>query len=208
MTVNVTERDKKLLAGLAVFCAAVLFFLYVFLPLYTANAAIRQQIRENEERVSQMQQKEAGLPALRAQNEAQKKALAKAQQELYPMMKSQEIDRLLTGKTLRCGLSARKLQITMPKEAANVIGYERVNDSGSNPDKLDGLWIAQVSLEVTGTMEKMDRLIDELALDTSGVVIRRLAWGRSRRQTDAGTGRTEAYDILSLQLDVLMSRKE
>lgn len=208
MTVKMTERDKKLLIGLGVFCVLALFVTLVFMPLYTANASMKEQIRQNEERVEQMKKKEAALPEARKDNAELKKQLATAQQDLYAMLKSQEIDKLLAQKTLRNGLSARKLQISMPEEPANVKGYARENDNGSNPDGEDGIWIAEVNLEVTGSMDEMDRLIDELALETPGVAITGLTWSSDRRQADAETGRTEVFDILGLKLEVLMSRKE
>lgn len=207
MTTSMTARDKKLLAGLGVFCVAALFVVLVFMPLYTANQEMEAQIEENEIRIAQMQEKEAGLMAMRSENEARQEALEQAQQDLYPMLRSQEIDRLLTERTRANGLSARKLQITMPEESASVTGYRRTNDDGSNPDKKDGVWIARVSLEVTGTMDAMDRLIDDIALNLPGVRISGISWSSDRRQVDSQTGLTEQYHILSLQLDVLMGRK-
>lgn len=207
MTTKMTERDKKLLAGLGAFCVAALFVMLVFMPLYTANQMMKEQIEENEMRIAQMEEKEAGLLAVREENVARQEALEQAQQDLYPMLKSQEIDRLLTERTAANGLSARKLQITMPEEAASVTGYGRENDDGSNPDKKDGVWIAKVSLEVTGTMTSMDHFIDNLARDLPGVRITGISWSSDRRQVDTRTGLTEQYNIMSLQLDVLMGRK-
>lgn len=207
MTTRMTERDKKLLAGLGVFCVAALFVVLVFMPLYMANEDMQEQIEENEIRIMEMQQKEAELSAVRSENETLQSELLLVQQDLYPMLRSQDIDRLLTERTAANGLSARKLQITMPEESENVIGYGRSNDDGSNPDKRDGVWIAKVSLEVGGSVAAMDRLIDELSLDMPGVRVTSIKWSSDRRQVDPQTGLTEQYDILSLQLDVLMSRK-
>lgn len=208
MTSKMTERDKKLLAGLGVFCLLALFWMMVFLPLHMANASMKDQIEDNEFKIAQIEEKELELPAVVTENEAHREELARVQQDLYPRLKSQEIDRLLTEKTMLHGLSARKLQITMPEEAASVTGYGRENDDGSNPDKKDGVWIARVSMETTGTMEAMDSLIDDIALNSPGVRITDINWSSDRRTADEQTGRTERYDILSLGLEVLMSGKD
>lgn len=208
MTMTMTERDKKLLAGLGVFCVVAVLTVMVILPLYSANKMMKDQIAANEDQIALMQQKEAELPLLRMENERRREALLDEQKELFPLLKTQDIDRLLTEKVMLHGLSARKLQISMPEEAANVSGYGRTADDGSNPDKKDGVWIASVSLETAGTMAAMDSLIDDLSLETPGVRITGLNWSSARRQVDAQTGLTEQYDILSLQLEVEMSRKE
>ncbi len=208
MTTKMTERDKKLLAGLGVFCVLALYVFMVFLPLHTANASMKDQIEANEIRIAEIEEKELALPAVFSENEARREQLGQLQEDLYPLLKSQEIDKLLTEKTMDHGLSARKLQITMPEEASNVIGYGRSKDDGSNPDKKDGVWIAAVSMEFAGSMQAMDSLIDDIALNMPGVRITNISWSSDRRTTDELTGMTEKYDILSLQLEVLMSRKD
>lgn len=208
MTTKMTERDKKLLAGLGIFCVAAILIALVILPLYSANKMMKEQIISNEEQIARMEQKQAELPALRMGNEERKEELLKVQESLYPMLKTQDIDRMLTEKVMLHGMSARKLQITMPVEAANVTGFGRSADDGSNPDKKDGVWIASVSMEASGSMTAMDSLIDDLSLGTPGVRITGLNWSSARRQVDTQTGLTEQYDILSLQLEVEMSRKE
>lgn len=208
MTTKMTERDKKLLVGLGIFCVLALYAVLVFLPLYTANGTMKEQIEANEKRIQEIEQKELALPTVLSENEQRRELLAGIQRDLYPRLKSQEIDRLLTEKAMAHGLSARKLQITMPEESANVIGYGRANDDGSNPDKKDGVWIAQVTMETSGSMQAMDGLIDDLAEETPGVRIQSISWSSDRRTVDETTGMTEKYDILSLQLEVLMSGKD
>lgn len=208
MTMKMTERDKKLLAGLGVFCVAAILTLLVILPMHKANAAMKEQIAANEEQIALVRQKEAELPLMRAGNEDRREMLLDAQRELYPLLKTQDVDRLMTEKAMLHGLSVRKLQIAMPQEAANVSGYGKKTDAGSNPDKKDGVWIASVSLDVDGPTAAMDRLIDDIALHTPGVRITGLNWSSARRQVNAQSGLTEQYDLLSLRLEVAMSRKE
>lgn len=208
MTLEMTERDKKLLAGLGFFCVVAIVVVLVILPLYMANGIMKEQIENNRIQIADMEQKEAELPMMRARNKEDRAVLEEAQAEMYPILKSQDIDRLLTEKVMSHGLSARKLQITMPQESANVAGYLADEGEGSNPDGEDGVWIATVSLETSGSMAAMDALIDDLALETPGVRITELRWSSARREVNQQTGLTERYDLLNLQLDVVMSRKD
>lgn len=203
-----TERDKKLLSGLGFFVVVAIFAVFLILPLRSENKRMKEEIEANREEIALMKEKEGQLPSISREHEERLGQMALLQEEVYPMLKSQEIDRLLMEKVSASGLSARKLQITMPEEAANVAGYGRSADDGSNPDGKDGIWLAQVVMEVTGSMESMDRLIDNLSLDTPGVRIAGLIWSSSGRTADALTGMPQQYDILNLQLEIVMSRKE
>ncbi len=203
MTTSITERDKKLLAGLSLFCAMLLFVMLVIRPLGSANAAMGEQIEENKERIRQVEQKDMQFPELQAENLKLKSELNQVQIKLYPILKSQEIDRLLTDKVISYGLSARRLQIVMPDEAANVTRYKQGDDDGSNPDFQDGVWIAHVGMDVSGSIASIDRLIDELSAGMQGVCVTGISWSRDRY---SGEG-MDSYD-LSLQLQILMSRRE
>lgn len=200
MTTKMTERDKKLLAILGFFLVIALFFVIVIKPLHVANTDMKYQINDNKIQIAEMQRKEAELIMARTDNLKHKEEFLQAQQDLYPILKSQEIDRLLTEKVVGHNLSAKRLQIDMPKESANVIGYGRTADDGSNPDKADGVWIARVGLEVAGSIGDMDALVDDLAQDMMGIQVESLRW-ESRDQGGV------QQDTLSLQLKVLMSRQ-
>ena len=204
MTTKLTDRDKKLLSMLGFFIVAALILLLAVFPLYSANAAMKTQIRDNTERIAQMQQKEMDLAAVQTANRQKKEELAQIQENMFPRMKSQDIDRLLTEKVVANHLSTRKLQILMPEEAANVAAYGKTEDDGSNPDKADGVWLAEVNLELSGDLPNMDVLIDEFT-NTPGIRITNLDFS-SKESTENGTAvRT---DLLSMKLQIIMSGKE
>ncbi|MDD3253178.1 MAG: type II secretion system protein GspM [Lachnospiraceae bacterium] len=207
MTTKMTERDKKLLAGLGFVCVVGLLVFLVILPLLRSNADMQAQLDTFREQVAVMKEKEAQLPAVKSTNEKQKAELATYQDELYPMMKSQEIDRLLTDQVAAYGLTARRLQITMPEEAANVTGYGRTQDDGSNPDGRDGIWLAEVSLDVSGSLTNMDGFIDALSRDMPGIRVVNISWSSERRTVDAATGLSDTVDTMNMRLQVEMSRE-
>lgn len=195
MTVKITERDQKLLAFLGFFCVVVIMVVMVNLPLCAANKSLKEQIDRNQEQISEMESKEARLPFVRALNEDAYVALSEVQKDLYPMLKSQEIDRLLTDKVISYGLTATKLQIIMPEEAADVTGYGMAGSGGSNPTKEDAVWIAVVSLDVAGSMAAMDELIDELSQEAPGIRLVDIRWNQAELKGN-------------MQLEVIMSRKD
>lgn len=201
MTTTLTNRDKKLLAILVFVLVVGLMFIFVVRPLYVSNEKLAEEIAQNETEIQEMEQKEAGLMAARAENQKNKEGFIAAQEDLYPILKSQEIDRILTERVVVCGLSAKRLTITMPKEAASIAEYASTSGELSNPDGLDGIWIAEVDMEVSGSMIGMDTLMDYLVLQMPGIRVIDAKWGSERQ----GTG---SLNVLSMRLQVLMSRKQ
>lgn len=206
MTMTMTDRDKKLLGilGFAGVVAVIVFL--VIMPLMTANASMQDQLDMYRDQVAVMKQKEMELPAVRKTNEERNAELAAYQQEMYPIMKSQDIDRLLTDRVVAHGLSARRLQITMPEKAVNATSYGHTQDDGSNPDSKDGIWLAEVSLDVAGALVNMDSLIDEFAGEMPGIRVTNISWGSERRTVDPVTGLSDSVDTMSMRLQVEMSR--
>lgn len=208
MTTTMTERDKKLLAGLGVVCVAVALMAFAIMPIFMSTRSMKQQYDENEIRIAQMQDKELQLPVVNQQNQQNHERLNENQAELYPILKTQDVDKLLTEKVLSHGMAARKLQIAMPEAAASVTSFGQADAAGSNPDGADGIWIAQVSLETSGSDGQMDSLIDDLSTQTPGVQVVSITWSKDRRTVDQASGQTEQVGVLSMQLQVLMSRKD
>ena len=208
MTTTMTARDKKLLAMLGVICVASALIILVILPLLRNNQDITAQCEENEFRITQMQQKEVQLTAVQKLNQEQHEQLEEMQTDIFPMLRIQDVDQLLTQKVLAHGLAARKLQIIMPDGPANVMPFGSQEEEGSNPDGKTGVWIAVVNLETSGADGAMDQLIDDLSVQTPGVRITSVSWGKGSRTVDQTTGAMEQYGVLSMQLQVLMSERE
>ena len=82
------------------------------------------------------------------------------------MMESQEIDRLLTEMVLGCGLWVRKMEIGMP---VGVDGEE------GGKGKESYVFQVQVLLEITGSEEGKDALLDELARMPEGLKLCRIS---------------------------------
>lgn len=207
MSTKMSAKDKRLLSFVV---AAGIFFLFAFLvlmPLRTANQEMKQQLEENEASVREREMKVAQLTAMQNAYEEKQAELAGILEPLYPMLRSQDVDRILQKEVMANGLSATKLLITMPKEPADVVSYgQDAGEKGSNPDKSeDGFYLADVTLEVNGQMSDMYRLIDTFATNVPGVRLTSLYWSNDRKSGNTADG-TEDYNILELHLQVIMSK--
>lgn len=198
MSMKVTAKDKRMLSFIS---AAGIFLLSVFLvliPLYQANLEIRQQYEKNKASVWERELKIAQLPIMKSVYEEKKAELAGILEPLYPILRSQDIDRILQREVMINGLSAIKLQIGMPKEPSDIAAYgQNVRAAGSNPDQSeDGFYMAVVTLEVSGQMIDMYRLIDTIACNMPGIRIASLYWSSDRK----------GDNMLELNLQMIMSK--
>ena len=115
ITTEITDRDKKLLLFLAIFVIVVVFGFFIIRPLAETDAALKEELAVQEELQIRTQQKLMLLPSMQANVEKTEEELAAAAEDFYPVMKSQEIDKLLTGIALSWGLESRQLVIQMPE---------------------------------------------------------------------------------------------
>lgn len=115
ITTEITDRDKKLLLFLAIFVIVVVFGFFIIRPLAETDAALKEELAVQEELQIRTQQKLMLLPSMQANVEKTEEELAAVAEDFYPVMKSQEIDKLLTGIVLSWGLESRQLVIQMPE---------------------------------------------------------------------------------------------
>ena len=115
ITTEVTERDKKLLLFMAVFVIVVVFGFFIIRPLAETDAALKDELVMQEDMQLRTQQKLMLLSSVEANVEKTEEELDAAAKEFYPVMKSQEIDKLLTEIVLKWGLDPKQLTIQMPE---------------------------------------------------------------------------------------------
>ena len=207
MNTKMTVKDKRRLSFVGAVGIFFLFAFLVLLPLRTANQELKQQMEENEVSAAERERKVVQLPAMQKAYEERQTELAGILEPVYPMLKSQDIDRILQNEVLANSLFVTRLQITMPKEPSDVVAYGQVaKEQGSNPDKSEGgFYLVNVTLEVSGQMSDMFRLIDTFTDNMPGVRITSLYWSNDRKSGNT-VDRTEDYDILEMHLQVVMSK--
>lgn len=207
MNTKMTKRDKKLLITLGAICIFLVYAFFIARPLVAANKSLALRIESNDMYVEQLHENARQLPFAQEENELLREKLAAKTADLYPRLKSQEIDKLLTENVRNSGLLVKKLQILMPEQAANLTAFGDAAGVGSNPDAKDGLWIAQVELQVTGSEGNIDLLLDQLTKNMPGVFVRNIGWSIEERESGLDMP-SVSYDTATLQLGVLMSGKE
>ena len=123
MTFEVTQRDKKLLAFLAVVVIGVLFTVFGILPLLDTGSSLDTEIEVAQQSKQVMEEKIASLPVYQAQYEEADKAWKEEALNFSDMMSSQEIDKLVTGVMLSCSLEAKNMSITFKAEPQSLAPY-------------------------------------------------------------------------------------
>lgn len=227
ITMEITERDKKLLLFMAIFVIVLGFGFFVIRPLSQADAQLQIELESQQELMMETQQKLIMLPAMESSLEKTQEELEEAAKDFYPVMKSQEIDRLLTGIVVDKGLESRQLTITMPKGelqldpfyASAAAAEESMAQAASGEDGstaqaaetvFTGIYAAQVQMTIRGSRVTMQQMVDELTRNYPSIRITSAGWGTensSVRNVD-GEYVTSVNDTLQLGLEVYMYRKD
>lgn len=112
MKIELTERDKKLLTFMGVFVIVALIGYYLVLPQLKKADEYQDQIEEQEIIKSVNETKIMQLPVVEVNNEELEKLIIGAKDNYYPMMDSEQIDRLVTNTVIeKYGLVSFDLNI-------------------------------------------------------------------------------------------------
>lgn len=112
MKIELTERDKKLLTFMGVFVIVALIGYYLVLPQLKKANEYQDQIEEQEIIKSVNETKIMQLPVVEVNNEELEKLIVGAKDNYYPMMDSEQIDRLVTNTVIeKYGLVSFDLNI-------------------------------------------------------------------------------------------------
>jgi Tfp pilus assembly protein PilO len=209
MKLEVTEQDKRLLSVLlALLVAAACIFLGIK-PLHKANMEMEAKLESVKSEVEEKQRKIAGLAQIKSVNEELHQKLQTARESFYPKMESQEIDRILTGMAMECGLSIKRMEIRMPAETFRLPAYYPEGEAGLAEDTEEQASILQVQvlLEVTGSREGKTGLIDTITEKTKGMRILTMRRIKMKSRSEAEENWKE-QEILELLLEVSMCREE
>lgn len=124
MKMEMTERDKKLLLFLA------LFLIVVGIGYWGVRPLVKNIIQYNDDIEDEIALRDVNdvkimeLPMIEAENDELEKGIVKARTDFYPIMTSNEIDKMFTEMALNYGLYAYDLSISMPTEEAVLEPYQ------------------------------------------------------------------------------------
>ena len=209
MTLNMTERDKKLLIILAFFLILVGGGAGILMPLLDAAQTTSQQLEEALLEQLENQQKVAAVPLLEKRLGELQSSLAETQQIFYEMMPSKDVDKMLTGMAVGYGLYVQDLSISMPGtgEYAGLLNYpamlqQKLGGGAASPGELaysyPGVFSAGVSMVMNGSRPLLQAMVDDCADLEPKLRITGLNWQKSSRNPG-----DEEY-TLSLTMEIYM----
>lgn len=206
MKLTITEHDKKLLYFLAIFVIVVGFGGLVIRPLVVANLQMSKKLEQAQEEKSNLEQKVGLSTSSKKVYDSLSKDLEKSVSDFYPMMKSEEIDKMITDLLLDYGVFSRDLDIQMGTEEVQVKPYGK--ESVEEDDISTGVYAAEVSLTATGKRNTLQKVIDTLGRDYKAIRITAYNWS-SELQTvnsDNTTGalKLEHTSVLTFNLEIYM----
>ncbi len=209
MKLKVTEQDKRLLSILSALAMATAFLILGIIPLHRKNQDMNAMVEAIAADVEEKQKKLVTLAQVKSVEEENRNRLERIQESLYPMLESQEIDRILTEMALAYGLSVRKMEIQMPNGPSSLPAFKEEKTPASMGLEIgtDSVYQALVLLEIIGSKEGKAGFLDAIARED--IRIRTLTMRRLRMAVRGGAEEEEGeLEVLELRLEVSMCRKE
>ena len=124
MKTNMTERDKRLLVGMLLFVIIVAVGYWGILPQYKRYKKLETKIEQEEEEQKLNKMKIANLAMIDMQAEEYEQKIAEKKDEFYQVMKSSEVDKMMTELASNRGLDIYELSFSMPGSPTERMAYQ------------------------------------------------------------------------------------
>lgn len=124
MKTNMTENDKKLLTGMFLFVIIVAIGYWGILPQVKRYKALESKIEKEEDEKKLNQMKIANLGLIEMQAEEYEEKISERKDEFYQIMKSSEVDRMMTEMATDNHLDIYELKFTMPSSPSERMAYQ------------------------------------------------------------------------------------
>lgn len=213
MTLKVTERDKKILLVLAVFLIVLGLIAGVLMPLMENTQKLGEEIAEAEVEKQEKEMKVAALPGMRSRMEKAEEELSAMQERYYPVMKSVEIDRMMTNTAVNCGIQVLDMDIRMPDFTSYttllnygdiVYGAEQENSENT---PFDGMYTASLTMNMTGSRENLQSMLDVTVSQEPRQRVTDFSWQKNQKEGSSEYTLSMSVDIYMYQ-DVEMYVQE
>lgn len=213
MTLKVTERDKKILLVLAVFLIVLGLIAGVLMPLMENTQKLGEEIAEAEVEKQEKEMKVAALPGMRSRMEKAEEELSTMQERYYPVMKSVEIDRMMTNTAVNCGIQVLDMDIKMPDFTSYttllnygdiVYGVEQENSENT---PFDGMYTASLTMNMTGSRENLQSMLDVTVSQEPRQRVTDFSWQKNQKEGSSEYTLSMSVDIYMYQ-DVEMYVQE
>jgi hypothetical protein len=124
MKTNMTESDKRLLTGMFLFVIIVAIGYWGILPQVKRYKALESKIEKEEDEKALNQLKIANLGLIEMQAEEYEQKISERKDEFYQIMKSSEIDKMMTEMATANHLDIYELNFTMPSSPTERMAYQ------------------------------------------------------------------------------------
>lgn len=230
LEMQMTERDKKLLIFLAVFCIVVGIGYWGIYPQIRGISEIKDEKIKQEDKMFSDDMKVAELMFLMDENKELEADIVEARSHFYPMMSSDQVDKMLTGMALDYNLQAYDLDIEMPNAEADLQAYQysqkyiddqyveeeevTMNKSDDEDDdvlSLDdydepvstGVYTIKTSMRLGGSEKDLQKLINDLSDTEETMHLVAYEWIRDDILTyDDETGEFDVENSVGLRVSI------
>lgn len=188
MTLKVTERDKKILLVLAVFLIVFGLIAGVLMPLMENTQKLGEEIAEAEVEKQEKEMKVTALPGMKNRMEKAETELAAMQKKYYPVMKSVEIDRMMTNTAVDCGIQVSDMDIKMPDFTAytKILNYGDIvfgaEQENSEETPFDGMYTASLTMNMTGSRENLQSMLDVTVSQQPRQRVTEFSWQKNQKE--------------------------
>ena len=188
MTLKVTERDKKILIVLGIVLVILGLTVGILMPLAEDTQELSEKITEAEIEKQEKEMKVVSLPGIRTREEQSQKDLAAMQDKYYPVMKSVEIDRMMTNTAVNCGIQVTNMDMKMPDFTAYttlpnysdlVYGTEQENSENT---AFDGMYTASLTMNMTGSRENLQAMLDVTVSQNPRQRVTDFSWQKNQKE--------------------------
>lgn len=210
LEMQMTERDKKLLIFLSMFVVVVCVGYWVLLPIVKSIHETDQQIEDAKMLKQENDMKINMLPILETDTNNLEVQIEEAKKDFYPMMTSDEVDKMMTGIALQYNLNAFDLDIYMPSEESSLEAYkyakpkeepEEEDDLAEETDEessieatstdvtsaeeeeqtMTGIYCVSVSMRLGGDEAMLQKLIDDYSNLDQKILLKSYSWSTEAR---------------------------
>lgn len=218
---EITSRDKKILSVLSVVLILVVFGNFVIRPLLAQRSELAEEFKEKQQTKETMEMAIASIPQKEARLKASRADFEKETKDIYPMMESHKVERMITKLILNCGLSSRDFEISarpsvsvltpyIESSLAKSLGVKSSGDSTAEDSSKTAisqnvLYSYPVSVNILDTKANAKKLIDKIYADYP--CIRIVSYGMSSETALTTSNKVIDASTLSLVLEVYMCRK-
>ena len=124
MKTNMTESDKRLLTGMFLFVIIVAIGYWGILPQVKRYRKLESKIEKEEDEKKLNQMKIANLGLIEMQADEYEQKISERKDEFYQIMKSSEVDKMMTEMATDNHLDIYELNFTMPSTPTERMAYQ------------------------------------------------------------------------------------